>query len=67
MINIQTDLMPLSSSSFSKMNMNNLQRIATEGTDEQKDQLISWAHSGVAAFIFEDLCILADRKEWIHD
>jgi hypothetical protein len=62
MINIQTDLLSLSPSVLSKMSRSNLERIAIEGTTEQKDSLIAWG-----AFFFEDLYFMATGQEWEQD
>lgn len=67
MINIQTDLLPLSPTVLSKMSRSNLERIAKEGTKEQKDCLIDWGYSGLPAFFFEDLYFLATGTEWEQD
>jgi hypothetical protein len=67
MINIQTDLLPLSPSVLSKMSRSNLERIAKEGTTEQKDSLIAWGYSGLPAFFFEDLYFMATGQEWEQD
>jgi hypothetical protein len=67
MINIQTDLLPLSPSVLSKMTRSNLERIATEGTREQKDSLIDWGYSGLPAWFFEELYLMATGEEWQQD
>ena len=67
MINIKTDLLPLTSDSFSKMSRHVLERVATEGTAEQKQQLIDWGYSNLAAFFFEDLYFMATGQEWEQD
>jgi len=67
MINIQTDLLPLSPSVLSTMSRSNLERIAKEGTTEQKDSLIAWGYSGLPAFFFEDLYFMATGQEWEQD
>ena len=67
MINIQTDLLPLSPTVLSKMTCANLERIATEGTKEQKDSLIDWGYSSLPAFHFEMLYFMATGEEWQQD
>jgi hypothetical protein len=67
MINIQNDLLPLSPTVLNKMSRSNLERIAVEGTKEQKDCLIDWAYSGLPAWFFEDLFFLATGTEWSQD
>jgi hypothetical protein len=67
MINIQTDLLSLSPSVLSKMSRSNLERIAIEGTTEQKDSLIAWGYSALPAFFFEDLYFMATGQEWEQD
>lgn len=64
MINIQTDLLPLTPSILKKMSRHQLERIATEGTKEQKDCLIDWGYSGLPAWFFEELFFMATGKEW---
>ena len=67
MINIQTDLLPLTSESLASMSCSNLERIACEGTHEQKRQLIDWGYSGLPAWHFEDLYLMATGEEWQQD
>ena len=67
MINIQTDLLPLTPTILSKMSRSNLERIAMEGTKDQKDSLIDWGYSGLPAFFFEELFFLATGTEWEED
>jgi hypothetical protein len=67
MINIQTDLLPLTSDSLSKMNRQTLERVAIEGTAEQKQQLIDWGYSKLPAYFFEDLYLMATGQEWEQD
>lgn len=67
MINIQTDLLPLSPSVLSTMSRSNLERIANEGTNQQKDCLIDWGYSALPAWFFEELFFLATGTEWIQD
>jgi hypothetical protein len=67
MINIQTDLLPLSPTVLAKMNRNTLERIANEGTQQQKDSLIDWGYSKLPAWFFEELYIMATGKEWQED
>lgn len=67
MINIQTDLLPLSPTVLAKMNRNTLERIASEGTPQQKDSLIDWGYSGLPAWFFEELYFMATGKEWEED
>jgi hypothetical protein len=67
MINIQTDLLPLSPSVLSKMSRSNLERIAQEGTKEQKNDLIDWGYSGLPAWFFEELFFIATGTEWEQD
>lgn len=67
MINIQTDLLPLSPSILKTMSSSNLERIAKEGTKEQKDCLIDWGYSGLPAWHFEHLYLLATGEEWCTD
>lgn len=72
MINIQTDLQPLSPSNLHKMWCSNtgrhqLERIATEGTQQQKDSLIDWGYSKLPAWFFEELYFMATGKEWEED
>lgn len=67
MINIQTDLLPLSPTVLATMNRNNLERIANEGTQEQRNALIDWGYSGLPAWFFEELYFMATGKEWQED
>lgn len=67
MINIETDLLPLSPSVLQKMTRPNLERIAIEGNVEQKSCLIDWGYSGLPAFHFEELYFLATGQEWQQD
>ena len=72
MINIQTDLLPLSPSSLIKIwcstnGRHTLERIATEGTQQQKDSLIDWGYSNLPAWFLEDLYFMATGKEWQED
>ena len=67
MINIQTDLLPLSPSVLNTMSRANLERIAMEGTYEQKQNLIDWGYSGLPAWFFEELYFLATGEEWQQD
>jgi hypothetical protein len=67
MINIQTDLLPLSPTVLSKMSRSNLERIATEGTKEQKDALIDWGYANIPAWFFEELFFIATGEEWQQD
>ena len=67
MINIQTDLLPLSPSVLKTMGRNQLERIATEGTYEQKQSLIDWGYSGLPAWFFEELYFMATGTEWQED
>jgi hypothetical protein len=67
MIDIQKDLLPLSPSVLSKMNRNTLERIATEGTAAQKQDLIDWGYAGLPAWFFEELYLMATGEEWQQD
>lgn len=67
MIDIQTDLLPLSPSALSKMSRWQLERIADEGTTEQKDNLIDWGYSNLPAWLFEELYFISTGKEWQED
>lgn len=67
MINIQTDLLPLPPSVLNKMGRANLERIAKEGTHEQKQNLIDWGYSVLPAWFFEELYFLATGEEWQQD
>lgn len=67
MINIQTDLLPLTPTVLKKMGRHQLERIAMEGTSEQKDCLIDWGYSGLPAWFFEELFFMATGKEWNNE
>ena len=53
-INIQTDV-NVSPAMLSKCSLAVLRRIAAEGTEQQRDCLLTWAYSGVCAEISEEL------------
>jgi hypothetical protein len=67
MINIQNDLLSLSPTVLSKMSRDDLERIAVEGTKEEKGCLIDWAYSGIPHWFFEHLFFLATGTEWSQD
>jgi hypothetical protein len=69
MINIQTDLLPLSPSVLSKMSRSNLERIAA-GSGIGKSSFcreIDWGYSGLPAWFFEELFFIATGSEWEQD
>jgi len=59
MINIQSDLLPLSPSVLDKCNWKTLKRIAAEGNSEQKELLLSWSYSGCTSAMSEELYEIA--------
>ena len=65
-MNIQTDIdlsyELLETSSYS---WSNLVRIAREGTEEQRDILLTWASGNLPYLMWEDLVYAADRGHTI--
>ena len=61
-MNIQTDLeLSLSHLNTSNYSRENLLRIASEGTEEQRDTLLAWAWAHTSAALHEELCVAAGR------
>lgn len=57
-MNIATDVV-VTPSTLNKTGWAGLKRIATEGSQEQKDTLLAWSYSAVPAAVSEELHFLA--------
>jgi len=57
-MNIPTDVV-VTPSSLDRTDWSGLKRIATEGSQEQKDCLLAWSYSAVPASLSEELHYLA--------
>ena len=59
-MNIRTDI-ELTYAGLNRTEWQVIQRIAREGTEEQRDTLLAWAHTEIPAIMYEDLCELCER------
>jgi len=66
MVNIQTDVV-VTPETLRLMSRWELQAIAEDGNQEQKDCLIHWGYASIPAWHFEHLYLVATGEEWWQD
>lgn len=60
-MNIQTDL-DLTTAGLNRSEWHIVKRIVIEGTEDQRDQVLTWGWKNIPADMWEELVILAGRQ-----